>query len=230
MSLKKFELFNLPASLFYLKLQKFFSFSNTYYLIQSIHFISIEKCINEFHSMHEESLIDRLKDASQKRMAFHELVTIYQEKLYWHIRKIVIDHDDTDDILQNVFVKVWNNIDSFREESSLYTWLFRIATNESLTFLSKQKRRNKFFVTQQDDFLTGKLEADLYFEGDEIQRKLMEEVLKLPEKQRLVFNMKYFDGMKFTEIAEILQLTTGALKASYHIAVKKIEENLKKHN
>jgi len=180
--------------------------------------------------MHEESLIDRLKDASQKRMAFHELVTIYQEKLYWHIRKIVIDHDDTDDILQNVFVKVWNNIDSFREESSLYTWLFRIATNESLTFLSKQKRRNKFFVTQQDDFLTGKLEADLYFEGDEIQRKLMEEVLKLPEKQRLVFNMKYFDGMKFTEIAEILQLTTGALKASYHIAVKKIEENLKKHN
>jgi RNA polymerase sigma-70 factor, ECF subfamily len=180
--------------------------------------------------MSDESLTGRLKDPIQKRMAFHELVTTYQEKLYWHIRKIVIDHNDTDDILQNVFVKVWNNIDGFREESSLYTWLFRIATNESLTFLSKRKRRKILFVTPQDDYLIGKFESDEYFDGDEIQRKLMEAVLKLPEKQRLVFNMKYFEGMKFTEIAEILQVTTGALKASYHIAVKKIEEYLKSCN
>lgn len=177
--------------------------------------------------MSDERLIVQIKDPTQKRMAFHELVTIYQEKLYWHIRKIVIDHDDTDDILQDVFVKVWNNIDNFREESSLYTWLFRIATNESLTFLSKQKRRKIFFVQSDDEYLLGKLEADEYFDGDEIQRKLMAAVLKLPDRQRLVFNMKYFSGMKFTEIAEILQLTTGALKASYHIAVKKIEEYLK---
>jgi len=171
-------------------------------------------------------LIGKLKDPSQKRMAFQELVILYREKLYWHIRKIVIDHDDTDDILQNVLVKVWNNIDAFREESSLYTWLFRIATNESLTFLSKKKRRSGFFVTSQEEYLIGKFEADEYFDGDEIQKKLMEAVLKLPTKQRLVFNMKYFDKMKFTEMAEILQLTTGALKASYHHACKKIEDEL----
>jgi RNA polymerase sigma-70 factor, ECF subfamily len=180
--------------------------------------------------MSYESLTGRLKDPLQKRMAFHELVTIYQEKLYWHIRKIVIDHDDTDDILQNVFIKVWNNVESFREESTLFTWLFRIATNESLTFLSKRKRRNILFVIPQDEYLIGKFESDEYFDGDEIHKKLMEAVLKLPEKQRLVFNMKYFGGMKFTEIAEILQVTTGALKASYHIAVKKIEEYLKINN
>jgi len=180
--------------------------------------------------MTDESLIGRLKDPSQKRMAFHELVTIYREKLYWHIRKIVVNHDDTDDILQNVFVKVWNNIEAFREESSLYTWIFRIATNESLTFLAKQKRRKGLFLKSDDDYLINKFEADEYFDGDEIQRKLMEAVLKLPDRQRMVFNMKYFGGMKFTEIAEILQLTTGALKASYHHAVKKIEEELSNKN
>jgi RNA polymerase sigma-70 factor, ECF subfamily len=178
----------------------------------------------------DESLTDRLKDPSQKRMAFHELVVTYQEKLYWYIRKIVVDHDDTDDILQNVLVKVWNNIETFREESSLYTWLFRIATNESLTFLAKKKRQRGLFVKPDDDYLIGKFEADEYFDGDEIHKKLMEAVLKLPDRQRLVFNMKYFDGMKFTEIAEILKLTTGALKASYHIAVKKIEEELSNKN
>jgi RNA polymerase sigma-70 factor, ECF subfamily len=180
--------------------------------------------------MSDESLTDRLKIPSQKRMAFHELVTTYQKQLYWHIRKIVIDHDDTDDILQNVFVKVWNNIDAFREESSLYTWLFRITTNEALTFLAKQKRRRGFFIKSEEDYLIAKYEADEYFDGDEIHRKLMEAVLKLPERQRMVFNMKYFGGMKFTEIAEILKLTTGALKASYHIAVKKIEEELSTKN
>jgi len=177
--------------------------------------------------MSDEILIEKLKDPTQKRMAFNELVKSYQERLYWHIRKIVVDHDDADDIMQNVFIKVWKNIDSFREESSLYTWLFRIATNESLTLLAKQKRQNKIFIKSEEDFLIGKFSADEYFDGDEIHRKLMEAVLKLPERQRLVFNMKYFDGMKYEQIAGILNITTGALKASFHFAVKKIEESLK---
>lgn len=176
--------------------------------------------------MSEENLIGKLKDPAQKRMAFHELVVTYQQKLYWHIRKIVIDHDDTDDILQNVFLKVWNNIDQFREESTLYTWVFRIATNESLTFLTKQKKQRGLFLRSEEDFLIDKFKADEYFNGDEIHQKLMKAVLKLPEKQRLVFNMRYFDGMKYDDIAEILQITTGALKASYHHAVKKIEDSL----
>jgi len=177
--------------------------------------------------MSDANLIEKLKDPSQKRMAFHELVTSNQEKLYWHVRKIVLDHDDTDDILQNVFLKAWNSIDAFRGDSSVFTWLYRIATNESLTFLSQKKRKKGFWVNSEEDYLLDKLSADEYFDGDEIQRKLMEAVVKLPEKQRLVFNMKYFDGMKYDDISEILQVTTGALKASYHHAVKKIEDYLK---
>lgn len=177
--------------------------------------------------MNEEQLIERLKDPSQKRMAFHELVTTNQQKLYWHIRKIVLDHYDTDDILQNVFLKAWNGIDSFRGDSSVFTWLYRIATNESLTFLSQKKKKKGFWAKPEEEYLLDKLNADEYFDGDEIKRKLMEAVVKLPEKQRLVFNMKYFDGMKYEDISEILNVTTGALKASYHHAVKKIEEAMK---
>lgn len=161
-------------------------------------------------------------------MAFHELVTTYQEKLYWHIRKIVIDHDDADDIIQNVFLKAWNNIDSFRGDSSIFTWLYRIATNESLTFLSQKRKKKGLFSSSEENYLLEKLNADDYFDGEEIKRKLMEAVIKLPEKQRLIFNMKYFDGLKYEEIAAILNLTTGALKASYHHAVKKIEDYLSK--
>jgi len=160
-------------------------------------------------------------------MAFHELVTTNQQKLYWHIRKIVLDHYDTDDILQNVFLKAWNGIDSFRGDSSVFTWLYRIATNESLTFLAQKNKKKGFWAKPEEEYLLDKLNADEYFDGDEIQRKLMEAVVKLPEKQRLVFNMKYFDGMKYEDISEILNVTTGALKASYHHAVKKIEEAMK---
>jgi RNA polymerase sigma-70 factor, ECF subfamily len=176
--------------------------------------------------MNDEYLIAQLKDPLKKRMAFHELVTTNQEKLYWHVRKIVLDHDDTDDILQNVFLKAWNSIDSFRGESSVFTWLYRIATNESLTFLSQKKKRKGLFGKDEDNYLIEKLNADEYFDGDEIQRKLMEAVIRLPEKQRMVFNMKYYDGMKYEDISEILKVTTGALKASYHHAVKKIEDYL----
>jgi RNA polymerase sigma-70 factor (ECF subfamily) len=177
--------------------------------------------------MSDQAFIEKFKDPTQKRMAFHELVTTNQERLYWHVRKIVIDHDDTDDILQNIFLKAWNSIETFRGESSVFTWLYRIATNESLTFLAQRKRRKGFWATSEEDYLLDKLTADDYFDGEEIHRKLMEAVVKLPERQRLVFNMKYFDEMKYEEISEILQVTTGALKASYHHAVKKIEESLK---
>lgn len=174
------------------------------------------------------NLIERLKDPLKKRMAFHELVITYQERLYWHIRKIIIDHNDTDDILQNVFLKVWNNIETFREESVLSTWIYKIATNESLTFLSQQKKRKGFFIKSEDEYLKEKFYADEFFDGEEMHKQLMEAVLSLPEKQRIVFNMKYFDEMKYEEISDILETSVGALKASYHHAVKKIEESIQK--
>jgi len=174
-----------------------------------------------------KELIEQLKDPATKRVAFHQLVKTYQEKLYWHIRRIVLNHDDADDVMQNVFLKVWNNLDSFREESTLYTWLFRIATNESLTFLAQQKRRSIFSGSIENDYLLDNLKSDKYIDGTEIQRKLQEAIIKLPEKQRLVFNMKYFQEIKYNDMAEILNTSVGALKASYHHAVKKIEESLK---
>jgi RNA polymerase sigma-70 factor (ECF subfamily) len=177
--------------------------------------------------MQIESLINRLKQEDTKRLAFHELVKLYQEKLYWHVRKIVISHDDTDDVLQNTFIKVWKNIETFREESGLYTWLFRIATNDALTFLAQKKRRSIFSGSIENDYLIESLVSDDFFDGSEIQLKLQKAILKLPEKQRLVFNMKYFDEMKYEKMSEILKTSVGALKASYHHAVKKIEEQLK---
>jgi RNA polymerase sigma factor (sigma-70 family) len=177
--------------------------------------------------MPTDDLIKQLKNKNTKRLAFHELVKTYQEKLYWHIRKIVISHDDTDDVLQNTFIKVWNNIELFRAESGLYTWMFRIATNEALTFITQKKRRSIFSDTIDNEYLINNLESDEYFEGKEIQRKLQKAILSLPEKQRLVFNMKYFDEMKYNDMSEILETSVGALKASYHHAVKKIKEQLK---
>lgn len=154
---------------------------------------------------------------------FNLLLKAYQQRVYWHVRKMVIDHDDANDVTQDVFIKVWNNIQSFREDSKLYTWIYRIATNECLNFLGKKKRR--FFLPIHDvaGELLGKLDQGLDFTGDEIALKLQKALLTLPDKQRLVFNMKYFDEMKFSEIAEITETSEGALKASYHHAVKKIE-------
>lgn len=175
----------------------------------------------------EKALIAELKSARKKETAFRVLVKTYQERLYWHIRKIVMDHDDADDILQDVYVKVWKNIEGFREDSSLFTWLFRIATNESLSFLQKKRRRSIVSIHDSGDYLAGTLETDIYFNGDEIQKKLQLAIIKLPEKQRIVFNMKYFDEMKYEQMSEILQTSVGALKASFHFAVKKIETFLK---
>lgn len=175
----------------------------------------------------EEQLITGLKEESTRREAFRSLVAAYRQRLYWHIRKIVLDHDDADDVLQNTFLKVWRNLDAFRAESGLYTWLYRIATNESLTFLNRKKRSLAKKLDDTNDYLLENLQSDPYFNGTEIQRKLQEAIARLPEKQRLVFNMRYFDEIKYQDMEKILDTSAGALKASFHHALKKIEEYLK---
>ncbi len=176
----------------------------------------------------DQQLIRELQNESSKQQAFRKLVHQYKERLYWHVRKIVINHDDADDILQNTFLKVWRNIDSFRAESGLYTWLYRIATNESLTFLN-QKKKKTFGGTDEElnDYLVENLHADPYVSGDDVQLKLQEAIARLPEKQRLVFNMRYYDDVKYQDMEKILDTSEGALKASYHHAVKKISDYLK---
>ena len=139
-----------------------------------------------------------------------------------------MDHDDADDILQNTFTKVWRSVEKFREESSLYTWLYRIATNESLTFINSNKRRSMVPMNDTSEFLMNNLESDVYFDGNEIQLRLQEAILKLPEKQRIVFNLKYFEEMKYEDMSKVLDTSVGALKASFHHATKKVEEYLKK--
>ncbi|MCB9191804.1 MAG: RNA polymerase sigma factor [Flavobacteriales bacterium] len=175
----------------------------------------------------DKELIREFRDPKSRNFAFSKLVNTYQERLYWHIRRIVIDHDDADDVLQNTFIKVFKNLNNFREDSQLFTWLYRIATNESISFLKKQRKH--IFVSMDDvaHSLSSKLEADPQLSGDAIQLKLQQAILKLPNKQRLVFNMKYFEEMKYEEMSEILGTSVGALKASYHHAVKKIEADLK---
>lgn len=180
--------------------------------------------------MSKKDIIEKLKEPDNKPDAFQELVKTYQEKLYWHIRRMVIDHDDADDVMQNVFIKVWKNLDSFREESTLYTWLFRIATNESLSFIAQKKRRNIFQNSNENEYLINNIESDGYFDGSEIERKLQKAILKLPDKQRVVFNLKYFEEMKYKDMSEILNTSIGALKASFHHAVKKIENEFKEED
>lgn len=175
----------------------------------------------------DRDLLASLKDKSTRDIAFQLLVNKYQERLYWHIRKIVMNHEDADDVLQNTFVKVWRSIDGFREESTLYTWLYRIATNESLTLINSNKKRNFIPMNDSSEFLMNNLTSDPYFNGDEIQMKLQEAIVQLPEKQRIVFNMKYFEEMKYEDMSEILNTSVGALKASFHHAAKKVEEYLK---
>ena len=175
----------------------------------------------------DQELVELFKDNERKNFAFNLIVRKYQERLYWHIRKIIIDHDDTDDVLQNTFIKAFSGLASFREESKLYTWLYRIATNESITFLNNKRKRFfiPFFDVERE--LSNSLESDSYFSGDEIQLRLQKAILKLPEKQRIIFNMKYYDEMKYEDMAEVLETSVGALKASYHHAVKKIEKFVK---
>lgn len=177
----------------------------------------------------DNELLKLFMTENGRNYAFNQIVRKYQERLYWHIKKIVIDHEDTNDLLQNTFLKAYQSLSSFREESQLYTWLYKIATNESLSFL--RQKRNKYFLplVNVEKQLMGALEADPYFTGDQIEKKIQTAILQLPEKQRIVFNMRYYDEMPYEKMAEILSTSEGALKASYHHALKKVEEHLKKH-
>lgn len=177
-------------------------------------------------NLSEDDIIDNLRNEDTRREAFAKLVSIYGEKLYWQIRKMVLTHEDADDLLQNVFLKAWLSLETFRGESKLSTWLYRIAVNECITFLNKQRAKNNVSIDDVDHFLLERLQSDEYFDGDEAQVRFQKALLTLPEKQRLVFNMRYYDELKYEEISDILGTSVGALKASYHHAVKKIEDQL----
>lgn len=178
-------------------------------------------------SMEDNEIIELFHLKNKKEEAFRLLVDKYKEKLYWHIRKMVLNHEDTNDILQNTFVKIWQGLKEFRYESGLYTWMYRIATNESINFLNEKKRKVYGNSGEITEALENILESDVYFSGDEIQKELQKAILKLTDRQRLIFNMKYFDDMPYEDIAAILEVAVGTLKATYHNAVKKIEENMR---
>lgn len=175
----------------------------------------------------EADLVDQLKDPNCQAKAFEVLVNTYKQRLYWHIRRIVLNHDDADDVLQNTFIKVYRNINGFKGDSKLYSWMYRIATNEALSFLKTKSKKQGIGNEELQNQLLDNLQADVYFEGDEIQLKLQKAIATLPEKQKLIFNMKYFQELKYEEISEILETSVGGLKASYHLATKKIEAYLK---
>ena len=169
-------------------------------------------------------LLYQFKNPDTKESAFTSILKKYQEKLYWHIRRMVIDHDDANDVLQNMFIKVWKGLENFREDSQLYTWLYRIATNESLTFLEQQKKRSSISLSDVENGLENKLKADTNFDANKLEWKLQLGIQQLPEKQRIVFNLRYYDEMPYEEMSRVLETSEGALKASYHHAAKKIEE------
>lgn len=172
----------------------------------------------------DELLTARLRDSGKARAAFGDVIKLYSEPLYWQIRRMVQSHDDANDILQNTFMKAWMNLENFRGEAKLSTWLYKIAINESLSFLEKERVRTHMSLDDQEAALANQIMADESFDGDELARRLQQAIIQLPEKQRIVFNMKYFDDMKYEDMSEILGTSVGALKASYHLAVKKIEQ------
>lgn len=179
------------------------------------------------HQIDEKELIAALQNPKSARTAFDKLMQSYGEQIYWQIRKMVISHDDANDLLQNTFLKAWNNLGNFRGDAKLSTWLYKIAVNESINFLNKERKNQSTQLDSDDEsdsFLIRNLQADDYFDGTQLQLDLQKAILMLPEKQRLVFNMRYFDDMKYEQISEILGTSVGALKANYHHAVKKIEE------
>ena len=175
----------------------------------------------------EKAFLSELSNPKTQNDAFKKLLELYQKPLYFHIRNIVLNHDDTDDVLQNTFIKVFSNVKNFKGDSKLYSWMYRIATNESLTFLQQKAKKSGISNEEVQNKAINNLESDVYFEGDEIQLKLQKAIAILPEKQQLVFKMKYFEEMKYEEMSQVLDTSIGALKASYHIASKKIEEFLK---
>ncbi|HUR11271.1 MAG TPA: sigma-70 family RNA polymerase sigma factor [Flavitalea sp.] len=177
----------------------------------------------------DSELLLQFRDPLQKETAFTTIVKKYQEKLYWHIRRMVIDHDDANDVLQNVFIRVWNGLENFREDSQLYTWLYRIATNECLTFLEQKKKRASVSFNDVEETLSNRIKADKHFDPNKLEWKLQVAIQQLPEKQRIVFNLRYYDEMPYEEMSRVLETSEGALKASYHHAVKKIEDYILNH-
>ena len=175
----------------------------------------------------DKQILQLYRDESTRNRSLSLLIDKYQQRLYWHIRKIVISHDDADDVLQNTFIKIWKGLEKFNEESGIFTWAYRIATNESLNFLRQKERSKTVSIHPIEYQLSSSLESDVYFTGDEIQLKLQKAILTLPEKQRIVFNLRYYEEMPYEEMSKILETSVGALKASYHIAAKKVEEMLK---
>ena len=177
----------------------------------------------------EKQIMNQLKDPKTRRRAFEQLVNQYSEQLYWQVRRIVLTHDDANDVLQNVFLKAWSKLDTFHQESKISTWLYRIALNESLDFM-RRKKTQMVSMDNEETTVGSRLLADEYFSGTEVEALLQEAIAQLPDVQRTVFNMRYFDDMKYSEISEILQTSEGSLKASYHIAVKKISEFFKRRD
>ena len=179
-----------------------------------------------FLRLEDKQIIEAFKQEATRNGAFRKLVDKYKERVYWHARKIVVDHDDADDVTQEAFIKVYKNLDSFREASQLFTWIYRITTNEALNLLKKRSKKEGVSIDEVYHELENTVDQGNLISGEEIQLKLQKALLSLPEKQRLVFNMKYFDDLKYDQIAEITGTSVGGLKASYHLAVKKIESYL----
>ncbi len=171
----------------------------------------------------DTELLIRFREPATKESSFTLIIKKYQEKLYWHVRRLVVDHEDANDVLQNMFVKVWNALDNFREDSQLYTWMYRIATNESLTFIAQKKKKSAISISDEDTGISNKLKADEHFDANKLEWKLQVAIQQLPEKQRVVFNLRYYDEMPYETMSRVLETSEGALKASYHHAVKKIE-------
>jgi RNA polymerase sigma factor (sigma-70 family) len=180
-------------------------------------------------TIQDTELLLQFRDPATREKAFTAIIKKYQEKLYWHIRRMVVEHEDANDVLQNVFIRVWNGLENFREDSQLYTWLYRIATNECLSYLEQQKRKSSVSLDEMESGLSNKVVADKYFDPNKLEWKLQLAIQQLPDKQRVVFTLRYYDEMPYEEMSRVLDTSEGALKASYHHAVKKIEDYILNH-
>ena len=172
----------------------------------------------------DKELLVQFRDPVTKERAYTTIIRKYQERLYWHVRRMVVEHEDANDVLQNMFIKVWKGLENFREDSQLYTWLYRIATNECLTFIEQQKKRAAVSISNEESGLSEKIKADSHFDANKLEWKLQLAIQQLPEKQRIVFNLRYYDEMPYEEMSKVLETSEGALKASYHHAAKKVED------
>jgi RNA polymerase sigma factor (sigma-70 family) len=180
-------------------------------------------------TIQDTELLMQFREPETKEKAFTAIIKKYQEKLYWHVRRMVVQHEDANDVLQNVFIRVWNGLENFREDSQLYTWLYRVATNECLSYLEQQKKKSSLSLSDMESGLSNKVVADKYFDPNKLEWKLQLAIQQLPDKQRVVFTLRYYDEMPYEEMSRVLDTSEGALKASYHHAVKKIEDYILNH-